>query len=453
MFNSAVAFDQDLGNWDLGALGSGIGMFANSGLSISNWDATLIGWHSQGFNNNVTIGAHLLAYCTAHTQRAELINNGVNIIGDSAEATDPIAKCKSAVDFRLGPGKEMITTLDPALIDDGSSDICGIKSLSVSPASFSISDANEVRTVTLTVTDNSLRTAECTSDVSVAPYSSNNFITTWDTTKTSSDSSEGNSIRLPFGGTFDVDIGNDGSYELTNQGRSVYSPLTIDVTEYGYPAGEIQVAIRSISNRPPANGSNWNTLVRIWFADDTNDSEKILSVDQWGSTKWYRLGDAFAGCTNLDVKAIDTPDLSEMNKHTGIGTGLSAMFFNCHSLKGNGSFANWNTSTIPNMGSMFQGAVLFNQNIGGWNTSNVTNMSAMLRNASAFDRNLGDWDMEQVTRADKMLDNTGISVDNWDATIIGWDKQGFTNTVTVGGGGLVYCKAYAERARPTDPQH
>ncbi|NAS14464.1 BspA family leucine-rich repeat surface protein, partial [Poritiphilus flavus] len=451
MFNSAVAFDQDLGNWDLGALGSGIGMFNNSGLSIGNWDATLIGWHNQGFNNSVTIGAYPLVYCAASTERAALISSGVNIVGDSAETTDPIAKCKSAVDFRLEPGigGNMMTTLDPALIDDGSSDICGIASLSLSPASFDISDSNEDRTVTLTVTDNSGRVSTCTTTVSISPYSSSNFITTWDTTKTSSDSSDGNSIRLPFGGTFDVDIGNDGTYELTNQGRSVYSPLTVDVTTYGYQPGEIQVAIRSNSTRPPANGSNWNTLVRIWFDDDTNDSEKILSVDQWGTTKWYRLGGAFVDCVNLDVKATDVPNLSEMNKHTGIGTGLSAMFINCRSLKGNNSFANWNVSTIPNMASMFQGAVLFNQDIGSWNTSSVTNMGAILRNARAFDQDLGDWDMEQVTKADKMLDNTGISVDNWDATIVGWDKQDFTNTVTIGGGGLVYCKAYEERARLT----
>ncbi|BFP42072.1 hypothetical protein FGF1_29170 [Flavobacteriaceae bacterium GF1] len=449
MFLMASAFDQNLGDWDMGVLSSGLGMLNGSGLSIANWDATLIGWHQKSFTNKVTIGAYNLIYCAASTQRATLITNGFNIIDDTGDTTSPEARCKD-IAMRLGPIGNV--TLDPDLIDDGSHDPCGIASLTVSPGTLW---GTGTETVTLTVTDHGGNWSTCEADVTLGAYSSDIFVTTWDTTKTSSDSSDSNSIRLPFGGTFDVDIGNDGSYEVTKHGGSVYRPLTIDVTTYtdptgnNYEAGEIQVAIRSNTDGQPANGTRWSTLIRIWFDDDTNDKEKILSVDQWGSTKWYRLGSAFGGCTNLDVLATDVPDLSEMNKHTGINTGLSAMFIDCKSLKGNASFANWNVSTIPNMGSMFQGANLFNQNIGSWNTSSVTNMGAMLRSATSFDHNLGNWNMQQVTRADKMLDNTGMSVDNWDTTIIGWDEQAFTNTVTVGGGGLVYCKAYEERARLT----
>ncbi|WP_281499725.1 BspA family leucine-rich repeat surface protein [Allomuricauda sp. SCSIO 64092] len=476
MFNSAVAFDQDLGNWDLGALGSGIGMFANSGLSLDNWDATLIGWHSQGFNNNVTIGAHLLAYCTAYTQRAELINNGVNIIGDSLENIQPTAVCQQAVTLKLGDGG--IATLDPALVDGGS-EACGI-SLSVSRGSFTASDLG-ANTVTLTVTDPNGNTDNCETTVTIADDPTSAFITTWDTTK--SGVSNSNSIRIPAKGTFDVDVGNDGSYELLNQSGSSFNHITINVTNHGYTAGEIQLAFRNAAS---------GTLDKISFFG--GDKQKLLSVDQWGSSiSWSTMENAFEGCTNLDVKASDAPNLSKV-------TDLGKMFYGCTSLKGNTSFSNWNTAGVTDMSHMFSGASIFNgdisswnvtkvsdmervflgatafdqdigswdtssvtrmdgmfnratafnQDIGSWNTSNVTKMGELFWNASAFDQDLGDWDLGQLINGSlsgkRMFYGSGLSVANWDATLIGWHGQDFTNTPTINASGLVYCKAGTQRA-------
>ena len=59
-------------------------MLDNSGLSVTNWDATLIGWAGQGFTNTPTISASGLVYCTAETQRAALT---FNIVGDSKDCS------------------------------------------------------------------------------------------------------------------------------------------------------------------------------------------------------------------------------------------------------------------------------------------------------------------------------------------------------------------------------
>ena len=59
----------------------------------------------------------------------------------------------------------------------------------------------------------------------------------------------------------------------------------------------------------------------------------------------------------MDVTATDAPVL------TGV-TSLTNMFRGTSALVGNSSFNLWNTSTITNMGSMFYGATVFNQNIG-----------------------------------------------------------------------------------------
>ena len=48
------------------------------------------------------------------------------------------------------------------------------------------------------------------------------------------------------------------------------------------------------------------------------------------------------------------------------------------------------------MGSMFEGALVFNQNISNWDTSSVINMKHMFLNAKAFNQNLQAWDTAAV---------------------------------------------------------
>ncbi|NAS10365.1 BspA family leucine-rich repeat surface protein, partial [Poritiphilus flavus] len=372
MFWDAKAFNQDLGDWDLGQLTNGSLMFNGSGLSTANWDATLIGWHNQNFSNSATIGASGLTYCEAATERAALT---LNITGDSLEADPPTAVCREAT-LQLGTGGT--ATLDTALVDDGSSDACGDVSLEVSKSSFTTDDLG-ANTVTLTVTsDKDSKTDSCDTTVTVVD-STSLFVTTWNTSNTGT--SDGNSITIPALGTYDVDLGNDGSYELLDQTGSI----TVDVTAYGYTAGQIQVALR---NAITVNGTG--TLNGIQF-NNTGDKLKLLSIDQWGSSiAWSTLSGAFHGCTNLEGKASDVPDLS-----------------------------------------------------------NVTDMSNMFNGASSFNQDLGNWDIGQLTNGTGMLNGSGLSMENWDDTLIGWHNQGFTNTVTIGASGLYYCKAGAERAAMT----
>ena len=100
---------------------------------------------------------------------------------------------------------------------------------------------------------------------------------------------------------------------------------------------------------------------------------------------------AFAGAENMDVKATDTPDLSQT-------TDLSWMFIGNKLLKGESANWNWNTSTITKMSGVFQNANQFNQSIGSWDVSKVTDTAGMFNGASAF--NNGDSD----------------SITNWDTS-------------------------------------
>ena len=59
MFRNATNFNQSLGDWDISSAGNMEDMLNGSALSVSNYDATLIGWadFQQAKQSNVTLGA------------------------------------------------------------------------------------------------------------------------------------------------------------------------------------------------------------------------------------------------------------------------------------------------------------------------------------------------------------------------------------------------------------
>ncbi len=78
------------------------------------------------------------------------------------DTENPIARCHNHT-LNLSGGSGTITASD---VNDGSSDNCGIASMTVSPSSFTCADAGE-NTVTLTVTDIHGNVSTCTSTVTV----------------------------------------------------------------------------------------------------------------------------------------------------------------------------------------------------------------------------------------------------------------------------------------------
>lgn len=84
-----------------------------------------------------------------------------------------------------------------------------------------------------------------------------------------------------------------------------------------------------------------------------------------------------------------------------------------------------NTSGVSscNLSSMFQGANVFNKDIGSWNVSNVTNMSNMFYNATVFNQDIGNWNVSKVTNMTNMFFNIGFnnggsnSIQSWSAPL------------------------------------
>ena len=161
------------------------------------------------------------------------------------------------------------------------------------------------------------------------------------------------------------------------------------------------------------------TFPQIQFANG-GDKLKILNINQWGTNPWTSMINAFYGCANMDVTAVDVPNL------TGV-TSFSAMFAGTTSLVGTSAFNSWNTSTITNMNSMFYLATTFNQNIGSWNTSAVTNMGYMFYNAVSFNQNIGSWNTSAVTNMGYMFFTTSLFNNGGSSTINNWNTGSVTN--------------------------
>jgi surface protein len=150
------------------------------------------------------------------------------------------------------------------------------------------------------------------------------------------------------------------------------------------------------------------------------DRDRLTQVEQWGSTTWTSMENAFWACANLQVTATDVPNLSGV-------TNMSQMFRQCSNLNSPSNINSWNTASVSNMSLMFNGAFAFNQNIGSWNTSAVTNMLGMFWAASAFNQNIGAWNTSVVTNMVNMFFGASVFNNGGSNSINNWNTGAVTN--------------------------
>ena len=404
MFSNAFVFNQDLGSWDISSVSNMTNMFLNSGLSLANYDNTLIGWNTLDTVNGET-----------QIPTGITFNGGTSMYCDGEVARD-----------------------------------------------------NLINTYSWTIADGGL---DCPIDFT------NAFITTW---KTDNNGDSGpNQIIIPIGdGVFNysVDWG-DGTIE---------SGFTADATHTYASAGTYTVKI--IGQFPhiqfPYDDEDF---------DPTGDNEKILSVEQWGNNQWASMQASFAFCYNLEINAIDAPDLSMVTdmsymfiftqafnqsiNHWDVSnvtnmealfavavsfnqnisswdvsnvTNMSGMFANATNF--NDNISSWDVSSVSNMSYMFQGASSFNGNISSWDVSSAFTMEGMFFEATSFDQDLGSWDISNITDMSDMFLDASLSLANYDNTLIGWntlDTAGgetqIPTGVTFNGGTSVYCNGETAR--------
>ena len=400
MFQNATNFNQSLGNWDISSATEMNVMFGGASLSTSFYDQTLIGWATldTGENqipSNITIDMGSSNYC----------------VGENARNT-----------------------------------------LTSAPNNWSIADLG----------------IDCDS-FSADEY----FITTWETTVPNE------TITIPVNDVSSVSI-----YVVDWGDNQSDSSVNGSISHTYASAGTYSVRI-------------FGVVPQIFF-NNSGDKDKILSIEQWGNIEWESMESAFSGCSNLVLNATDTPNLIDV-------TNMNGMFFQASSFVDNGgAIGDWDVSSVVLMASLFQAtpfnsdintwnmqsvediddmfsqtthfnqplndwqfpnltrlfgvfnqATAFNQDIGNWDVSSIESFGNMFQEATAFNQSLGNWDISSATGLPNMLRFSGLSPENYDATLIGWatlnaGETQIPSNVTLGAGLLQYCFSESERTLLTN---
>ncbi len=166
---------------------------------------------------------------------------------------------------------------------------------------------------------------------------------------------------------------------------------------------------------------------RFFMNNNATERNKLRKITQWGGIAWTSFEDAFYGAANLDVVAVDKPNL------TGV-TSLKQMFLSCASLDGSGANWQWDTDNIANMNAVFAGAVVFNQDISSWNVSNATIMAGLFSGATVFNQNIGGWDVGNVTNMSGMFQTARA----FNQDISGWNVGKVTNMSSMFSGAIAF---------------
>lgn len=238
------------------------------------------------------------------------------------------------------------------------------------------------------------------------------FVSTWDTTKTSSGSSGSTQVKLP--------IYNGGTYSFSvNWGDSSSSTITAwndaAVTHTYSSAGTYTITITGI-----CTGWNFN---------NTGDRLKLLSIASWGSLKLGNLGGYFYGCSNLNLALV-----SDVLNLTGM-TNLNEMFNSCTSITTINRIGEWDLSAITSIGAMFVSTTNFNQDLGGWNVSNISEFSDVF-NGSRFNNgnssSINNWVLKQtgtvnLTRMFALNSYFNQPLNNWNTIAVTDIHQMFQN--------------------------
>lgn len=380
VFHSATNFNGDISNWNVSNVTSMSSMFRNAdsfNIDISDWNVNNVEsmsymfYYAKSFNQNIgnwktdSVTSLFRTFTTALEFDQDLSNWNVSnvttmremffVSGLSTQNYDKLLQGWSAQNVQDG--------VDFGAMGVGYCNAGSYRDTLISKHGWSITDNGQ--------------TCDDT----------HYFITTWktDIEGTSNDST----ILIPtnddYSYSYDIDWDNDGVFD------------TLAITgeyEHTFSApGTYTIQIRGIF---PVINMNFE-----------GDREKLLSVDQWGTIHWKTFSSAFAGCTNMDILATDTPDLSEVNS-------LSAAFYECTSLTQ--GLSDWDVSNVDNMSYTFQSSS-FNGDIISWNVSSVETMFAMFKNSS-FNQNIGNWNVSAASTFQYMFSGTSFNQDisSWDVS-------------------------------------
>jgi len=265
------------------------------------------------------------------------------------------------------------------------------------------------------------------------------FVSTWDTTKTSTGSSTSTQIRLPLieqgAYKFSVDWG-DGSSSTITAWNDAATTHTYSTT------GVYTITITG--------------KCRGWVFGNSGDKLKILSVSSWGTLNLGSVqpnqGSHFYGCANLNLSTV-SDQLCLHRVYT-----LENSFTNCVSITSINNINTWVMGNIESLSNTFYGNTLLNQELNlftkyvndmtltfalcssfnnglpsgnpgtmSWDTSSVTSMARTFTNATSFNCNVGSWNVSSVSNFYGMFSGASKFNNGGSSSIGSWQTTSATN--------------------------
>jgi surface protein len=351
MFSNATSFNQELGDWNVSSVINMRSMFYNA----TSFNQELVDW-----NVSLVTDMNYMFYLSNYNQNIakwdiSSVTNVHNIFSDSLSTQN--------YDAILNAWSQL--TLQPNVY------------FSVGDTQYSVS-SQASRDILIAngwiITDGGQRPLP--------------FISTWKTT------TENEDIIIPTNSSYTYNYNIDCDGDATFEQTSVTGAGTCTFASIGDHNISIEGTFPAIYIN---NGSSKN---------------KILDVVQWGDIEWESMKSAFYGASNLEINALDAPNLTNV-------TDMANMFYDATSF--NQELGDWNVSLVTDMRYMFSNATSFNQELGNWDVSSVSIMYSMFYGATVFNQELGDWNVSLVNNmADMFEDATSFNQDisRWDVSFV-----------------------------------
>ncbi len=116
----------------------------------------------------------------------------------------------------------------------------------------------------------------------------------------------------------------------------------------------------------------------------------------------------------------------------------------------NQDLSGWDVSNMTSIASMFHRADSFNQDLSSWDVSNITNMNWTFHRASSFNQNLSEWNIGNLETMGGCFAYSGLSTENYDNILIGWEQQNVQQNVQFGAWDKFYCNSETQRQSMID---
>ncbi|MFD0798862.1 BspA family leucine-rich repeat surface protein [Maribacter chungangensis] len=241
---------------------------------------------------------------------------------------------------------------------------------------------------------------------------------------------------------FNNSIGNWNVASVTNMEAMFKDATVFDQEIQNWDTGEVLTMEEMFRG-----AAAFNQTLETWDVSFVSTMEGMfedaIAFDQplssWNMASVNTMKNMFKGATSFNQN-INSWNVRQVNTMEEMFRGASTF---------NQNLNNWRVAGVGTMQSMFEDAIAYNQVMDQWDFGTV-DMNAMFNNATAFDQYLGDWDVSGVNDMEDMLNNTALTRENYDNTLISWSDQTLTSGITLGADGLPYCDALEERQSMID---